>query len=275
MMPVPAADNVAACAPLSPADAVARIAGALTEFAPITLPEMEEVKLLDRVDTKYLMTVEQLLDILAAVSSSYRVLTNCDVQASLYRTVYFETAAFNLYLDHHNDRRERYKVRARTYIDSAITFLEVKRKTKRSRTLKVRRQIAAMPSELERENLAFVREHYPGNPWLLNPVIWNTFRRITLVNKQQQERLTIDIGLQFGWGEIVGGLDGIAIIEVKQPKFSFDSPFMEQMRQRGIFRTGFSKYCAGMAYIYPHLKTNRFKRRQLLIHRLQRVRGMS
>ena len=251
-----------------------QLAAALAQLEPIALAEMEEVKLLARVDTKFLMTEEQFLAIVGAVEPHYRILTNQGVRASLYWTQYFDTPEYILYLDHHNDRRERYKVRSRCYVDSDAAFLEIKHKTKRSRTIKTRRQIPAMPDVLEGDNLAFVRAHYPHNPWRLEAVIWNTFHRITLVSKEQQERLTVDVGLRFGWGEAQGDLCGIAIAEVKQPKFSYESRFLQELRRYGIFRTGFSKYCAGMAHVYPQLKTNRFKRRDMLIDQLLRRRGL-
>ena len=242
----------------------------LAGFAPITLPEMENVKLLNRVDTKFLMTEAHLLAVLEAIRPNYRILANAGTRATRYRTQYFDMPDFQLYLDHHNDRRDRYKVRCRTYIDSDTTFIEIKHKLKIGRTEKQRKPIPAMPTLLEGDNLAFVRAHFPHNPWRLEPVIWNSFRRITLVSNVRQERLTIDVDLRYGWQDVQEGLSGIVIAEVKQKKFSIDSDFVRELRRRGIYRTGFSKYCAGMAAIYPQLKANRFKRRQLLIDRLLR-----
>jgi hypothetical protein len=250
-----------------------QLASSLTQFDAITLPQMEEVKLLDRVDTKFLMTEGQLLEILDAVRPYYTIMDAAGILASRYRTQYYDTNDFNLYLDHHNDRQNRYKVRSRAYVDAGISFMEIKRKTNKRRTAKVRCQISGIPDVLEGETLAFVREHYPGDAWALRAVIWNTFRRITLVSKYRRERLTIDVDLRYGWGERLGGLEGIAIAEVKQRKFSIDSDFVRELRRRHIQRTGFSKYCAGMSFVYPTLKANRFKRRDLLIARLLRKRG--
>ncbi len=245
----------------------------LNQFEAISLAEMEEVKLLDRVDTKFLMTEEQLLEILRAVVPYYRILEADGTRANRYRTQYYDTADFALYLEHHNDRQNRHKVRSRTYVDSGITFLEIKRKNYKRRTSKMRCQIPSIPDVLEGANLAFVREHYPADAWALQAVIWNTFRRITLVSNFRRERLTLDVGLRYGWGDRIGGLEGIAIAEVKQRKFSIDSDFVRELRRHHIYRTGFSKYCAGISYVYPHLKANRFKRRELLIARLLRKRG--
>lgn len=245
-----------------------QIQAALADFAPITLAEMEQVKLLNRVDTKFLLTEAQLLDILARVHEHYFVLTNQGTSASLYHTQYFDTPGAALYMAHHNDRQNRYKVRTRTYVDSRITFLEVKHKTNKRRTIKSRVQIPEPLHMLEGDDAVFVRNTSKLDVWALEPVIWNEFRRITLVSKVRRERLTIDIGLRYGWEGQEGGLPGIVIVEVKQRKFSFDSDFVHELRRHHIRRMGFSKYCAGMADVYPHLKSNRFKRRRLRIDRL-------
>lgn len=249
------------------------IRAVLAEFAPISLDQMENVKLLDRMDTKFLTTEEHLLEILESVRDDYRVLTHCGVQAHLYHTQYFDTPDRLLYMVHHNDHRDRYKVRARAYLDSGVVFLEVKHKTPKRRTIKQRMPIDAIPMILEGEHARFVDAFSPVQPQILEPVIWNMFHRITLVSKTRRERLTVDVGLRYGWAGREGELPGIAVIEVKQPKFSIQSDFVQQLRRRHIWRMGFSKYCAGMSEIYPHLKANRFKPRRLYIARLLRQRG--
>jgi hypothetical protein len=252
---------------------LAGIRAVLTEFASISLGDMENVKLLDRMDTKFLTTEEHLLKILESVRDNYRVLTHYGTQAHLYRTQYFDTPDRRLYMAHHNDHRDRYKVRARSYLDSGVTFLEIKHKTPRRRTIKPRMPIDAIPMVLEGEHARFVDAFSPVRPWTLEPVIWNMFHRIPLVSKTRRERLTVDVGLRYGWEGQAGELPGVAIIEVKQPKFSIQSDFVQQLRQRHIWRMGFSKYCAGMSEIYPDLKANRFKPRRLYIARLLRQRG--
>jgi len=252
---------------------LADIRAVLADFAPISLDAMDNVKLLDRVDTKFLTTEDHLLDILKSVRNDYWALSHCGVQAHLYCTQYFDTPDRLLYMVHHNDHRDRYKVRARSYLDSGVTFLEIKHKTPNRRTIKQRMPIAAMPMTLEGEHARFIETFSPVKPWTLEPVIWNMFHRITLVSKVRRERLTLDVGLHYGWADREEELPRIAVIEVKQPKFSIQSDFVQQLRRRHIWRMGFSKYCAGMSDIYPHLKANRFKPRRLYIARLLRQRG--
>ena len=46
---------------------------ALSSFAPITLKEMSGIKLMNRIDTKYITTEEHLMKLLEMLSKNYRV----------------------------------------------------------------------------------------------------------------------------------------------------------------------------------------------------------
>ena len=109
--------------------------GLAAGFAPITLKEMDAVALLNRTDTKFVMTNAQLLSALAAVREDYWMLSVNGRRLNHYRTLYFDTPGFNLYNDHLTGRAERYKVRSREYVDTHLAFLEVKHKTRKDRTI--------------------------------------------------------------------------------------------------------------------------------------------
>ncbi len=106
-------------------------------FDPISLKQMDSVALLNRVDTKFVMTANQLLTALAMVQSNYWMLEVKGQRLNHYRTLYFDPD-FELFLDHVTGRAERYKVRSREYTDSHLSFLEVKHKTRKDRTIKDR-----------------------------------------------------------------------------------------------------------------------------------------
>ena len=63
-------------------------------------------------------------------------------------------------------------------------------------------------------------------------------------------------------------LPGIAIAEVKQEKFSYQSDFIQKMRHLRVIPMGFSKYCIGSAIMYPQLKQNNFKAKFLRIKKI-------
>ena len=204
------------------------------------------------------------------ISSGEWITGNLDLLRD--ETLYFDTPELALYSQHHNDMRKRHKVRCRQYVDSDLFFLEIKFKTDRQRTIKSRLQMPEMVERLEGESLAFVAEHCPHVVDQLVAVIYNSFSRITLVSKYRRERLTLDIDYRHHWKDEAGSLPGIAIAEVKQRKFSFESDFLQQLRSFNIRSTGFSKYCTGIADVYPQVKYNRFKRRFLMLERLSRLK---
>ena len=262
--------------PHAPDDnSAAELLDTIAQIAPISLNEMEAVRLLNRVDTKFLLTQPQLTEILRAVSDRYRVLAASADRINRYRTIYFDTQDFDTYRQHHNDLHPRYKIRCREYLDSNIAFMEIKCKTNRRRTVKRRMEVPAMVKRLDDRRFGshisdFVRAYSPFEPEELTACIQNQFGRITLVSRTRPERLTIDIDYSHSWHDRGSSLPGIVIAEVKQPKFLVDSDFVQQLRLQGIRRCGFSKYCTGIIDLYPQVKYNRFKHRFLMLDRLNR-----
>jgi hypothetical protein len=242
----------------------------LAHFAPIGLENMARVKLLNRVDTKYLMHVDELETILRSLKNKYCVLDIAGTRAHRYRTLYFDSPDFALYMQHHNGKRPRYKVRSREYVDTQLTFLEVKRKRCR-RTIKDREQTQNLVATLNGPAGHFIREHFPFDMSILEPKLWVIFRRITLVSVRRPERLTIDIDLQFHWRKHSIALPGIAVVEVKQAHFSQVSDIVQQMRACGIRPMSFSKYCAGVELVHG-VKGNRLRSRLREARRLMQRR---
>lgn len=249
-------------------------AALLARFAPISLAEMSAVALQDRLDTKFVLSEGQLYDALAALVADYRVLDIHSVRLNRYRTLYYDTADFTLFRQHHAGRRNRYKVRARSYVDSRLSFLEVKRKLKRNRTVKERLSTATLLTRLTPEANAFLLTTLPFAPDELEPRLWDEYTRITLVSKRAEERLTLDLSLRFaGHQDSVLfdraiSLPGVTIAEVKQGAHNRNSLFMGRMRAMGVRPIKFSKYCAGVAMLYEGLKHNNFKPKLRLINKL-------
>lgn len=239
-------------------------------YEPISLDEMAGVSLLNRTDTKFVMGSSTLLAALRALDGDYRVLDVAGVRLHHYRTLYFDTAAFTLYLRHHAGAYERYKVRSRAYMESGLSFLEVKRKTNKKRTIKSRLETPGIQLQVNRETAGFLMHYYPYEPAELLPVLWNSFARITLVSKRRAERLTLDFDLSFQAGLEEMALPGIAIAEMKREGLAARSDFVQQMRALGVRPISFSKYCLGVSALYPQLKQNNFKARHLLVQKLMR-----
>ena len=242
---------------------------ALQHFAPIGLEEMDAVKLMKRVDTKFMVSMPVVLDWLTSIAPHYRVLDINGVQIQTYNTRYFDTPDFVFYLMHHNGKANRFKVRKRAYFESAISFLEVKKKDQKKVTHKERIPTASKAFDLlPTEEVAFI-EKTIGKPLELIPVIDTNFRRITLASEVFQERITIDLDLTFSMTGKEKKPHGVVIIELKQPKFNAHSPAFSELRKLGVRKTRLSKYCIGMAMCKPELKHNAFKAKLRAIEKLK------
>jgi len=240
----------------------------LQQFQPISLDEMDGVKLQDRMDTKYVFGEGRLAEVLTAMLADYRLLEVEGIRGTKYQSLYFDTHDLKHYKDHHNKRTFRSKVRFREYIGSDLVFLEVKRKTGRGRTDKKRIQVPSIPSALSADQHAFVtnasRMEQP-----VEATLWNYFTRYTFVNKHAPERLTMDLDLRYSDVDKERELGGIVIAELKQERADRTSPFVRIMRKRVIQASGMSKYCVGMLLMEKNVKHNAFKEVLLKLERIQ------
>lgn len=241
----------------------------ITETMPsISLDEIKALSLLDRLDVKFILHEHQLAQIMERLRKQYRVLEINSVRPGRYYTTYFDTPDFAMFHSHHNGLRVRHKVRWRWYIDSNLVFLEVKEKTNRDRTVKARTVLPAPMSRLHELDTSWMPPSLTVAPEALQPVVWNQFRRMTLADFDRQERITIDVGIEFGRGEKKIPLPGLVIVEVKQRKFSLNSPIGRELHRLQLHPTHISKYCVSMAMLHPELKHNRFRP---ILRRLQAI----
>ena len=110
----------------------------LQQFEPISLAEMEGVKLMNRIDTKFVMPASLLPELLALAQTSYFVQQAAGKRTGDYDTVYYDTEDLDMYIRHHDRQLVRQKIRVRTYVESKLFFLEIKRKNNKGRTKKKR-----------------------------------------------------------------------------------------------------------------------------------------
>ncbi|MBI3416088.1 MAG: polyphosphate polymerase domain-containing protein [Verrucomicrobia bacterium] len=233
----------------------------LKNFDPISLNEMEGVKLMDRLDAKFTFRSEQLPAILQAMVPHYRMLEVEGVRANRYETLYFDTDDFALFATHHSGKFIRYKVRFRRYVDSDLCFFEVKAKNNKGRTIKQRIQREAILRAVEGEAEELLQRETPLSAREFKPVLWVHFTRFTFVSKTTAERVTIDLNLAYESKAARVDFPKLVIAEVKQDKSSLASPFIRLMRERRIWQGSMSKYCFGIVNLYPRVKMNLFKER--------------
>lgn len=229
----------------------------LAAFRSVTLEEIENVKLMNRIDQKFVFPENVLPEILSELKNDYDILEIEGKRCMQYETEYLDTEDFYLYHLHHKDKANRFKVRIRKYLDTHASFLEVKIKNNKGRTIKKREPIETMPDSQKLEE--FMRHHRLALHSKLVPSVKNHFNRITLVNKNRKERLTLDINLHFAYGGKEIALKGMVIAEVKRDKTLTLSPFIRLMRKHHIASRGISKYIMGGYYLIPRIKKNMFK----------------
>jgi hypothetical protein len=246
------------------------LAALADDYESINLEQMEDVALLDRTDTKFVMSNWQLSQALAALQADYWMLAVDGKRLNHYRTLYFDSPGFELYLLHVNGRADRYKVRSREYTDTHLSYLEVKHRTPKDRTIKERLCTARPVTWMTAEAEEWLQEVYPYDSQALEPKLWNTFTRLTLVSKQRCERVTLDVDLTFHAGARMAHLDNIAIAEVKMERGNCHSPFMQQMHLQQVHRRGFSKYCIGVGLVYDGVKKNALKPKLLWLDMMTR-----
>jgi hypothetical protein len=232
----------------------------LSGFDPISLKEMDHVQLLDRVDTKYIINIGQMEELLSEIREQYSALSIEGVMIHPYETLYFDTPEFNLYLMHHNGKRNRYKLRCRRYVNSGIAYFEIKSKTNTCRTIKKRVRIESIPDELDETLNQYIGSHIPRHFENYVPSLRVYFERLTLVSKSASERLTFDTHLRYSANGIDKSIENLVIVEVKQEKDSV-SLFRELMKQKGLPMNYLSKYCMGVICLNKEVKKNNFKRK--------------
>lgn len=239
----------------------------------ITLDEMSSIKLMNRVDTKYVISEEYCMELLRRAVDKYSVQVIGDVRACRYSTLYYDTPDLEMYTVHHNRKLTRQKIRSRTYVESGITFIEVKNKTNTGRTKKKR--IAIDESYFacvgkSPEAAAFLSEKANYSPDVIQPALATIFDRITLVNHAHTERLTIDMNLRFvnmrAETPQEAKVDRMVIVELKQDGLCY-SPMKEILQDLRVKKLKVSKYCVGTALSNPTVKANRFKRKIRLINK--------
>jgi hypothetical protein len=240
----------------------------LKRFEPISLQEMDSVRLMNRTDTKFMVSRAQLEDMLLHLGSNYRILEVGDVRVNRYQTLYFDTIDFRCYRQHHNGKRNRFKIRKREYVESQLSFLEYKEKTNKGRTIKSRIKLGGIAESIDEKENAFIDERTHEHREY-EPKLWNSFGRITLVDTRAGERLTIDTDITFQFGDRSAGIPELVIIEVKRDEQSGASEVLRQLKHQLVRPESMSKYCLGVALLYPEMKSNNFKQKLLKIEKIK------
>jgi hypothetical protein len=243
----------------------------LSLFLPVALGDISHIRLMNRMDTKFVFHAGSLPALLQKLIPYYHVLDMDGERSFLYQTRYFDTSDMLFYRQHVTGKLPRFKVRFRTYESTGISYLEVKMKSNSNRTVKWRIRNQSSPYELNNEAKLFIKEHVPLPVFQLQETLDNIFTRITLAGSGTRERVTIDTGMTYSNNH--GGsvtIPCLAVAELKSEGYpSSSSPFIRAMKEMRIHSTGFSKYCMGNALIGEVPKKNMLKQKIMLLNKIE------
>ena len=245
--------------------------------------------LLTRIDRKYLVASDTAQGVIDALAERALVLDIDGRRCFSYASTYFDTPELGSYFQAAHKRRRRFKIRTRSYLDSGLTFLEIKTRGTRGATIKQRLDYRAADADhLTPEGLDFIADclaplsgsvrdaHRVARS--LKPVMSTTYRRTTLHLPDDGARATIDTDLT--WTAFASGEDGdgqergsgtratrhgaprpagpLAVVETKNPARC--SPTDRYLWANGHRPSRISKYATGMAVLHPELPANKWHR---------------
>lgn len=228
-------------------------------FEPISLNQMDSVALLDRTDTKYVLNERILESILPELATHYFVLDIDNYRCFDYQSLYFDSPDLKFFYEHHCGLANRFKIRYRKYVQSNLHFFEIKFKNNKGRTVKKRVMTDEIGSQLGEKEINLLSNITPYKASELRPSAKIDYARMTLISKNMDERVTIDINLEAGLDQEMKLAEGLVIVEVKQAKFNYSSPVNRMLKMRHYLPASLSKYCWAIMSIHPGIKKNNFK----------------
>ncbi|MDP7039526.1 MAG: polyphosphate polymerase domain-containing protein [Myxococcota bacterium] len=212
-----------------------------------------------RVDTKFLVALDDFEYVLSACQETYALVKAQDREIARYRTRYWDTKDLQCLSDHHRGRRPRYKFRFRHYIDRQKTYFEVKAKTPANRTRKTRLRVDYGQEDLGAKETTLVERCSAMDATLLKPGLGIEFSRLMLVGIDSMERATFDINFRAKEGDRQATFPHVVIAELKQARFVARSPMMLLLRKYGRRIDSMSKYCVGSMLVRPGVSLQRYK----------------
>ena len=226
----------------------------------ITLSELDSVALMDRKESKFIIPDYWCKGVSTTLKKDFRILDIGGTKCFKYNNLYFDTKNNITLEDHIRGRNNRFKIRIRNYVDTNLTFLEVKRRNVYGRSTKIRvtRTGENWDGPLTEEEKEFLREHVPFAD-KLRPVLYSSYSRYTLASIERNERITFDTELTFKTmddGEY-SPLPGLCLIELKQNETDRSSPLHLAFRNRKDRIAPLGRSLSVSKYTIGRLKTDK------------------
>jgi VTC domain-containing protein len=226
---------------------------------PITLAELTALADLQiRVDRKYVLPRAALAAVLAGLCPTTRVLDIDGRRSFRYASVYFDTPELTSFRLAARRRRRRFKIRTRTYVDSAQCWLEIKTEGVRGGTVKDRLPYETAHHACLEPGREFIDAVVPVSGLAFAPVLVTRYHRTTLYLPDSASRVTIDV--QLGWrtpGHDLW-LPEVAVVETKSGSAACQVDRL--LWGHGHRPASISKYATGLAALRPDLPATPWRR---------------
>jgi len=233
----------------------------------ISLDELVQAAALQtRVDRKYILRADDAEKVLENLDATTRVLEIDGQRASNYESVYFDTPELLSYRMAATGRRRRFKLRTRSYVDTAESYLEMKTRGARGTTVKDRLPYLMDDRDsLTRDGREYADAALDGigithpEDLYLVPTLVTRYRRATLFLPGSQSRTTIDTHLSWETDDgRVLRLPRSVIIETKSG--SRTSEVDRLLWSHGHRPATISKFGTGLAAMRHDLPSNKWAR---------------
>ena len=159
----------------------------------LTLKEAKEIKLMDRIDKKYVIDFDQFCSLSSFIHDNFYIVENDGMLLIPYYSLYFDTPNMDMHKDHIEKKQHRQKIRIREY-STGEKYLEIKEKNNSEFTKKKRIPVESYELNGETnwidENLIYDTKH-------LTKKLEVKFNRLTLISFDKESRITIDFNIRF------------------------------------------------------------------------------
>ncbi len=238
----------------------------LTAFPAVGLPEVLARSALQlRLDRKYIVPTNLIPALLTQLTPTHAALEIDGLRTFRYTSTYFDTPDLLTYRHHLQDRRRRYKIRTRTYLDTSECMFEVKMSGTREATDKRRLphatthrdELTQSAHDFLWETLLSAYRTNPPSPLL--PSATTSYNRTTLVQRHGTGRVTLDTNLVCTHHNThQAARDDWVLVESKSS--TPDTPVDRLLRRMGLRPVRLSKYCLAVAVLYPNTTANPWHR---------------
>lgn len=232
----------------------------LGALPPVGLEEVDRLAArLTRVDRKYVVTAELADDLVVSLpAGTWSALEIDGSRLFGYESHYYDTPDLRFFHQAATRRRRRAKVRVRRYLDSGEQHLELKQRTGRGETTKIREPHVGPAERLGAAAITALGRHLDRQvvPSLKRTLVTG-YRRATAVDIDAGVRVTLDADVVCRNPAGSVGVGGI-VVETKTagPPCLVD----RWLWRAGVRPLRLSKYCTAMAALQPDLPSNKWHR---------------